>query len=227
VATSKELMEKGQIANIVIKCLVLRHSNAVSKMIATKKEYKDEIDYLIGSESRNKFIRNLAISLDGNTLILYQFVDNHGKALYNMIKDTKRLGDRKVFFIYGGVEATEREEVRQIVQNEKDAIIVASYGTFSTGINIPNIDNLILGSPSKSKIRNLQSIGRSLRLAEGKTHATLFDISDDMTHGKRMNHTLKHFLERVTIYNEEQFPFKIYKIGLKDDNETEKNIFTK
>lgn len=142
-------------------------------------------------------------------------VEKHGEVLYNMIKDTKKIGNRKVFFVHGGTDTSDREEIRRIMEIEQDAIVVASFGTFSTGINIRNLHNIIFASPSKSRIRNLQSIGRGLRQAEGKRKATLYDIADDLRVGKHMNFTLKHFVERVKIYNEEKFPFKIYKIGLK------------
>jgi superfamily II DNA or RNA helicase len=143
-------------------------------------------------------------------------VDKHGKILYDMIRETKNIGDRKVFFVHGGVDTVDREEIRKIMEIENDAIVVASYGTFSTGINIKNLHNIIFAMPTKSTIRTLQSIGRGLRQKEGKDLATLYDIADDMRYKKHMNFTLKHFVERTKIYNEEQFPFKIYKIGLKN-----------
>ena len=153
--------------------------------------------------------------MKNNTLILYQMVDKHGKILYDMIKNTKNIGDRKVFFVHGGTDATDREEIRRIMEKENDAIVVASFGTFSTGINIRNLHNIIFASPSKSRVRNLQSIGRGLRQSTGKEIATLYDIADDLRVGKHMNFTLKHFVERVRIYTEEQFSYKLYKIGLK------------
>jgi superfamily II DNA or RNA helicase len=134
-----------------------------------------------------------------------------------MIRNTEKLGERKVFFVHGGTETSDREEIRRIMEIEKDAIVVASYGTFSTGINIRNLHNIIFASPSKSRVRNLQSIGRGLRKSEGKEIATLYDIADDLRVKQHMNFTLKHFVERVKIYTEEKFPFKIYKIGLKND----------
>ena len=215
VISTKELIDKGEVSNFEIKCLVLKHSDEISKLIKGK-TYAEEIDYLISNEVRNKFIKNLAVSLGKNTLILYQMVDKHGKILYDMIKNTKLLGDRKVFFVHGGVDATDREEIRRIMEIEQDAIVVASFGTFSTGINIRNLHNIIFAMPTKSSIRTLQSIGRGLRQSEGKEIATLYDISDDMRYKKHMNYTLKHFVERVKIYTEEKFPFKIYNINLKD-----------
>jgi superfamily II DNA or RNA helicase len=216
VISTKELIDKQQLSNFEIKCLVLRHSDEVCQLVKQKSTYQDEIAYLISSESRNKFIKNLAVSLGKNTLVLYQMVDKHGKILYDLIRNTKNIGNRKVFFVHGGTETTDREDIRKIMEVEQDAIVVASFGTFSTGINIRNLHNIIFAMPTKSTVRTLQSIGRGLRQNEGKELATLYDISDDMRIKKHMNFTLKHFVERVKIYNEEKFPFKIYKIGLKD-----------
>lgn len=215
VVSTKELIDKQQLSNFEIKCLVLKHNDEACQQLKGK-TYQEEIEYLINCEERNKFIKNLAVSLGKNTLVLYQMVDKHGRILYDMIKNTKNIGDRKVFFVYGGTETTDREEIRKIMETEQDAIVVASFGTFSTGINIRNLHNIIFGMPTKSTIRTLQSIGRGLRQNEGKEIATLYDISDDMRVKKHMNYTLKHFVERVRIYTEEKFPFKIYKIGLKD-----------
>lgn len=219
VITTKELIDNKDISAINIKCLVLKHPEEVCE-IAKDWSYQEELQYLISSDNRNRFIRNLAISLDKNTLILYQMVEKHGKILYNIIKEKAK--DRKVFFVHGNVEAEDRENIRSIMEKEKDAIVVASFGTFSTGINIKNLHNVIFASPSKSRIRNLQSIGRGLRQSEGKDKATLYDIADDLRHKKKVNFTLQHFMERVNIYNEEKFPFKIYNIGLKNDNQNPK-----
>jgi superfamily II DNA or RNA helicase len=214
VITTRELIDTGKVSDFEIKCLVLKHDDVVCKELKGK-TYQDELQYLIANEARNKFIKNLAISLGTNTLILYQMVDKHGQILYDMIRNTEKIGDRKVFFVHGGTETDDREEIRRIMEIENDAIVVASYGTFSTGINIRNLHNIIFSSPSKSRVRNLQSIGRGLRKSEGKEIATLYDIADDLRVGQHMNFTLRHFVERVKIYTEEKFPFKIYKIGLK------------
>ena len=215
VISTKELIDKDQLATFEIKCLVLKHTDEECLMIKDK-TYAEEIQYLISHETRNKFIKNLTVSLGKNTLVLYQMVDKHGKILYDMIKDTEKIGNRKVFFVHGGTDTSDREEIRRIMEIENDAIIVASFGTFSTGINIRNLHNIIFAMPTKSSIRTLQSIGRGLRQNEGKEVATLYDISDDLRYKKHMNYTLKHFVERTKIYNEERFPFKIYKIGLKN-----------
>jgi superfamily II DNA or RNA helicase len=213
VTTTRELIDNQQVSDFEIKCLVLKYNDDLCQQFKDK-TYQEEIEFLISNEQRNKFIRNLTISLGTNTLVLYQMVEKHGKILYNMIKD--KAVDRKVFFVSGNTDTDAREEIRRIMEKENDAIVVASFGTFSTGINIRNLHNIIFASPSKSRVRNLQSIGRGLRQAEGKTKATLYDIADDLRYKKHMNFTLKHFVERVKIYNEEKFSFKIYKIGIKN-----------
>ena len=213
VISTKELIETNKLSDFDIKCLVLKHDDAVAKLLKDK-EYKDEIAYLIACERRNNFIRNLALSLGNNTLILYQYVDKHGKILYDKIASAKNIGNRKVFFVHGGTDTSDREEIRKIMEKENDAIVVASFGTFSTGINIRNLHNIIFASPSKSRVRNLQSIGRGLRKADGKDKATLYDIADDLRIGKYMNFTLRHFVERIKIYTDEGFHYKLYKIGL-------------
>jgi superfamily II DNA or RNA helicase len=172
-------------------------------------DYQAEMDWLVRNDARNRFIKNLALSLKGNTLILFQYVDKHGKVLHDMLK-----GDN-VHFVHGGVDGGEREEIRHIVEQSSSSIIVASYGTFSTGVNIRNLHNIIFASPSKSKIRILQSIGRGLRKAESKDIATLYDISDDLIWKSKKNFTIQHFAERVKNYNEEKFDYKIYKVNLK------------
>ena len=134
--------------------------------------------------------------------------------LYEKINNSKR-DNRKVFFVHGGVDAEQRELIREITEQEKNAVIVASYGTFSTGINIKNLHNVIFASPSKSRVRNLQSIGRVLRKGVNKVKAILYDIADDCTTNSRRNYTLNHFIERIKIYNEENFNYEIITIQLK------------
>jgi superfamily II DNA or RNA helicase len=212
VTTTSELMERKEVAQLKIKNMILKYPDVDRKLIS-KTSYQQEVEWLVLNEKRNKFIRNLTISLEGNTLLLYQFVDKHGKVLYDMISK-KCVEDRKVYFIHGGVDAEDRENARNIVEKEKDAIIVASYGTFSTGINIRNLNNVVFASPTKSRVRTLQSIGRGLRTSETKDTMILYDISDDLKHKNRLNFTLQHFSERLEIYNSEGFDYKIYSIDL-------------
>ena len=211
--STAELIEKKQLADFSIKCLILKYSDTICKE-SKSWDYNQEIEYIVMNKARNDFIRNLVLSLTGNSLVLFQFVEKHGKHLYENIKE--HAGKRKVFFVFGGTDVEIRESIRAITEREHDAIIVASYGTFSTGVNIRNLHNVIFSSPSKSRIRNLQSIGRGLRLGDNKEAATLFDIADDFRIGKFTNYTLKHFVERVKIYDEEKFNYKFYNIELKN-----------
>ena len=213
VISTSELIEQKHLADFRIKAIVLSYPDEIRQMIARASDYQAEIDYIVRLAARNNFIKNLALSLEGNTLLLFQFVDKHGRALYETI--SKDSDSKKVYFVHGGIDGAEREQIRKIVNDGVGNIIIASYGTFSTGINIPNIDNVIFASPSKSRIRNLQSIGRGLRRSDRKTEATLFDIADNMVWKQKKNFTLLHFMERIKIYNEEKFEYKIYEVNLK------------
>tara|TARA_Y100000992_G_scaffold46435_1_gene26833 strand:+ start:1251 stop:2726 length:1476 start_codon:yes stop_codon:yes gene_type:complete len=208
VTRTDDLMKEGHLSKLDIQCLVLKHPPQKFET------YQDEIEYLISHKQRNNFITNLTLDLKGNTLILYSRVETHGAILYEKINNNKQT-DRKVFFVHGGVDADERELIREITERENNAIIVASYGTFSTGINIRNLHNVIFASPSKSRVRNLQSIGRVLRKSTNKVKAILYDISDDCTYNSRKNYTLNHLIERIKIYNEENFNYEIITIQLK------------
>ena len=206
---TEELMKKGHLAKLDINVLLLKHP-------PTKFEnFEEEVQYIIGHDRRNNFIKNLALDLKGNTLILFARVEKHGEPLYELINNNNIIESRNVFFIHGGVDTEDREKVRAITEQENNAIIVASYGTFSTGINIKNLHNVIFASPSKSRIRNLQSIGRVLRKSEKKTKATLYDIADDISYKSKKNYTLNHLIERIKIYNEENFDYDIVNIPLK------------
>jgi len=208
VTRTAELMESGYLAKLDIQCIVLKHPPQKFEV------FEDEVQYLIGHNQRNTFIKNLVLDLKGNTLVLFQRVEAHGKPLYDLINESV-VGDRKVFFVHGGVDTQEREEVRYIVDTEDNAVIVASYGVFSTGINIRNLHNVVFASPSKSRIRNLQSIGRVLRKGSNKTKARLYDISDDCSYRSKKNYTLNHLIERIKIYNEEKFNYDIVTVNLK------------
>ncbi len=203
-----ELMKKGHVATLDINVLLLKHPPNKFET------FEDEIQYIITHSRRNNFIRNLALDLKGNTLILFARVEGHGEPLYNLINNNSII-DRHVFFVHGGVATEDREKIREITESENNAIIVASYGTFSTGINIKNLHNIIFASPSKSRIRNLQSIGRVLRKGSNKTKATLYDIADDISYKSKRNYTLNHLIERIKVYNEEKFNYDIVNIPLK------------
>ena len=203
VVSTKELMDEGTIANIDIQCVILRHTKQ------KKLTYQEEMDYLVSNEARNEFLCNLTYSLKGNTLVLFQYVEKHGEILFN--KMFSRL-QKQLHYVYGGTDTEDREKVRGIVEDSNNNVILASYGTFSTGVNIKKINNIVFASPSKSRIRNLQSIGRGLRKVDGKDKMRLFDIADDL---QCDNYTLNHLKERINIYNEENFPYEIQQFDLK------------
>ena len=213
VTTTKALQDNETLAALDIKVLLLNYSDNIRKEFG-KQTYQDEINFIIGNESRNNFIRNLAVSTTGNTLVLYQRVDAHGKPLYDLINNKVEQG-RKVFFVSGDTATSDREAIRKIVEKQSNAIIVASLGTFSTGINIRNLHNIIFASPSKSQIKVLQSIGRGLRQSDNGVTTKLFDVADDLHWGKRNNFTLMHSAERVKIYDKEQFKYEIVKVDIK------------
>ena len=213
VTTTRDLIDKKQLADLKIQCIVLKYPKEECIQVKNLK-YQEEMDYIVSHERRNKFICNLIKKQTGNTLVLFQFVEKHGKILHQMVGDSINQKTRKLFFVYGGTETKDRETVRSITENEKNAIIVASFGTFSTGINIRNLHNIVFASPSKSRIRNLQSIGRGLRLGDNKYVATLYDISDDFSYKTYKNYTMSHFMERINTYSEQEFDYEIFNVDL-------------
>ena len=181
--------------------------------IDTKKKWPAERQFITNHEKRNIFIRNLVWSLEGqNNLILFDLVEKHGKVLEPLL----RKDGRELHFIYGGTKGDERERIRNLVENDpiKQHDILASYGVFSTGVNLKKLDNAIFASSSKSEVKVLQSIGRTLRKGNDADSATLYDITDDLSIGSFENYTLKHFRKRIDIYGNEEFPYRIYTVEI-------------
>ena len=199
---TKELIERGRASKLDIQCVVLKHKPQKFD------RYEDEVQYLIGNEKRNKFICDYASKLNNNTLIMFSRIESHGEILYNILKQNP---DKKVFFLHGGVDVEVREKVRLICEQESNAIIIASYKIFSTGVNIKNLHHILLASSVKARILILQTIGRGLRKHATKEKVVVHDIADDL--GK--NYTLKHFMSRIKIYNEEGFDYNIKSMDLK------------
>jgi superfamily II DNA or RNA helicase len=212
VTSTKTLIDKNLLANLKINCLLLQYTPQEVDEIKRAK-YIEEIQWLVANKKRNKFIVNLCTHLKGNTLVLFNFVEKHGLPLFN---DIEKVSKKPCFLIYGKTEAAEREDIRQIVNNQTDCILVASYGTCSTGINIKNIHNIVFTSPSKSVVRVLQSIGRGLRKSESKEKVVVYDIGDDLKHKKYRNHALRHMDDRINIYTNEKFSYSLTSIRLED-----------
>jgi superfamily II DNA or RNA helicase len=212
VTTTKELMGSGSVAKLSIEGLVLKYPDNVRKLFAKNSvDYASEIAYLIKNESRNKFIKNLALNIKGNTFVMYRYVEEHGKVLYDIIRSET---DRPVYFVSGSVSTEERENIRLLLEGHDDAIVVCSVGTFSTGVNVKNLHNIILAHPGKGRIKLLQSIGRGLRLHDSKEFLTLYDIADDISWKSSENHGMKHFVSRIKIYAEQEFKYRIRNIRL-------------
>jgi len=212
VTTTKKLQDNNTLAPLDINVLLMNYGEEVRKDFG-KRTYQDEIDWIVGNTARNRFIRNLAVDASGNTLVLFHRVEAHGKPIFDLINNKVEDG-RKVFFVSGEVDTADREAIRKIVEKQTNAIIVASLGTFSTGINIRNLHNIIFASPSKSQIKVLQSIGRGLRKSDDGRVTTLYDLADDLTWKNRKNFSYLHSVERVKIYEKEQFKYKIIKVDL-------------
>ena len=214
VTTTSELIERKELSNLHIRCLVLEHTKQ-NRMLMKGKTYQQEMEYLSTHLKRNQFIKNLTCSLEGNTLVLAQYIEKQLVPLCNLIVDNCG-EDRNIYLIYGATPTDDREKVRELVEKNNNCIIVASYGTFSTGVNIKRIHNIVFASPYKSQIKVLQSIGRGLRLAGDKEQLNIFDLSDDLSYNNKSNYTLNHFSERISIYNEQGFDYDIVPVKLKD-----------
>ena len=213
VEKTKSLIDQKHLSEFSIKALVLKYPSTECSSVC-RKTYHEQTSYILAHEARMKFITNLAASLNGNTLILFRNIEEHGDKLFSELSGVVAT-DRKVFYVHGGVSAEKREEIRGLVEKEKDVIIVASYGVFAVGINIKNLHNIIFAHPIKSKIRTLQSIGRLLRVANDGGAAVLYDIVDDLSHKSKKNFAVEHFVARHNYYTTEGFPVKIYRMNLK------------
>jgi hypothetical protein len=211
VISTHQLVKQQQLTPLKVKLCAIKYPVATCKDMR-RALYQDEVEFLVTDPARLEIVARTAAATKGNTLVLFNYVEKHGKPLFQRIQDI--VGDRDVHFVSGEVSAEEREQIRQWVEQSERQIIVASYGTFSTGINIPNLDTLIFASPSKSKIRVLQSVGRSLRLHKNKTHATLIDFIDDLRIGSSVNHTFRHAEQRVQYYAAERFPYTFHEFDL-------------
>lgn len=211
VITTKELMDAGQVSNLKIKTIVLKHPPSAGELLK-KAEYADEMNWLITNESRNKFVCKIALACSGATLLLVRNRDTHAKVLYERLKAVSK---RPVYYISGEVSGEQRELIRNLA-NVEDCIIVATIATMAVGVNVPNLRNVIFGSPTKSMVTVLQSIGRSLRLHADKDIANVYDIIDDMRYKKHDNYAYTHGIERLTIYRKEQFEISIKEIALNE-----------
>lgn len=211
VTTTDKLIKQDVLTNFNVECLLLKWSDSACKAAANM-SYQEEINWIVTNDKRNEIIVNMATKLPGNNLVLTQWVDKHADVLIEMIK---KKTNRPVYYIHGGVDAEIRNEYRAQIENETDAIIIATTKAFATGTNIKKLDNIFFTHPGKSRITTLQAIGRVLRKSKEKKKATLYDIVDDLVYEKHKNFSMRHFFERLKIYQTEKFPYKIKKVGYK------------
>lgn len=198
-----DLLEKKYVSDFKIMVLVVNHKN-IPKLVHNpnrpSEAYEQELEFLMTSERRNEIICKLSNKLKNNTIIMADRID-HGIALETKLREVCDK-DRPIYFIRGSTEMEERERIRSLMEERNDVIVVAISKIFSTGINIPNLHNIIFASAGKAKIKIMQSIGRALRLHPTKTTATIFDISDNTKYGK------KHLSEREILYSTEQYIYE-------------------
>jgi superfamily II DNA or RNA helicase len=213
VTTTSKLIERKELSNLHIKCLVLEHDKR-TRMLMKGKTYQQEMEFIATNQKRNKFISKLVADLEGNTLVLAQYIEKQLVPLCEMIVEL--VDDKEIYLIYGATPTDDREKIRGLVEKSEASIIVASYGTFSLGVNIKRIHNIVFASPYKSQIKVLQSIGRGLRTSSDKEVLKLLDISDNLVYNNKENYTIKHLQERIKIYAQEGFDYELIPVPFKD-----------
>lgn len=218
IVSTAELMEKNLVAELMINCLVLEHPRETKQRMENL-SYHEKIVELATNLERNLFICNLACSKpNGNVIVLFSLVDDHGKLLYEICQEKLQETGRKAFFVHGGVKVEERESIRKAMEESVGNVLIASYGTMSTGTSIKNLHYGIFATAFKSEIRNLQSIGRLLRVHKKGKKAVLYDIGDDAAITIKNNIPMRHFAMRLLhTYKKEGFDYRIQRIKLKGD----------
>lgn len=220
IVTSKEIIDEGKASPISIKMTMLNHNvnncesfyNASRKLLP-KNRYNHEVEYINALEQRREVIQGIIDSLEGNTLVLFDRVEEYGKEMYeNCIEQNPD----NTFLLTGDVKEDERENVRLGMEDRNNSVIWASYGVAQTGLSIKKLHNLVLISSSKSKIRVLQSIGRLMRLHSTKEQANIIDIVDNLTYKDNTtpNYMLKHAQKRLDYYLAEQFKVDFINLDL-------------
>jgi superfamily II DNA or RNA helicase len=206
--SSKELMDRGVLSDLEIINILIRYTDAEIKK-SRKMNYPEEVSFIIDHPLRNKvfgfILKN--INRDENSLILCDRLA-HLESICKYL--SAKFPDRKIVKIHGAVDAKLRETIRKDIDNENGTIIVATYATLSTGVNIKKLHNVFFASSSKSMIKVLQSIGRGLRKHEDKKMMRLWDLVDDLRWKKRTgtigeNYVFEHFVQRYAIYKKQGF----------------------
>lgn len=220
--TANQLIEQNHISDIEINILKIKWGNneILSNLYDALTNPNIEGAQVLGfekrmiqaSKQRLQFIKNLAQKMQNTSLILFQHIE-YGNLLYDTLKANMKI---PVLYIDGSVDKDTREYIRQHLETDGDKILIASFGTFSTGINVKNIHNIIFTESYKSEIIVQQSIGRGLRKHKDKDKLRLFDIVDDLSSCGATNFSLKHSAERIKIYNDKKFKHKTYNFNLNE-----------
>lgn len=212
--STMDLVEAGYIARPTVYAIVLEYGKESKDKIKKFKKvdgkwkkatYQEEIDFIIAHQKRNEYLIKMLQKMKGNTLTLFQFVEKHGEILFDMMSDIP-----ETYIIHGGKDLDYRKAAKQAMEDKDNVNLLASYGTFQQGESVKRVHNLVLGSPSKSKIRVLQSLGRGLRMADDKKTVKVVDLVDDLD----KNYAVEHFKKRYEYYLKEGFEVKIINVKL-------------
>lgn len=198
--SSKDLRDQEFIGNVQAQILEVNYISKPEVCENPNDRYRKEIDFITNNIYRNKLIGRLCMNLKNNCLIMVDYIE-HGQLIYDSVK--KQNQHKQIYYIKGDVEIQEREKIRQLMEKHNDIIIVAISKIFSTGINIKNLHYIIFAGGGKAKIKIIQSIGRGLRLHNGKKDLIIIDIMDQLTYG------IKHGQKRLTLYDDEKIKYSI------------------
>lgn len=209
--TTKQLIDQNYLSPLIIKTLMLKYPKEECQLVH-EFQYQTEMKYIRDHMRRHQFMINFVSNFKKeNALVLFRRIE-FGKSLFDKLK--ARNPKDNIFFVFGGTPVEDREQVRKITEQYKNVTIIASYGVFSTGVNIKNLPNVIFAEPMKSKIKVLQSIGRGLRKHKDKSKLKIYDIVDCFKYKSKNNYAIKHYKERERLYVNEQFEIKVHEIKI-------------
>jgi superfamily II DNA or RNA helicase len=219
--SANELKEKGIITPMEIRCVIMNHNDKefddriqiIKKGGNGKDAFELEKAYIHVSDKRLEFIKKIVEKCDSNTLLLFHTIE-YGQAIFNKLQND--ISDKEFFYIDGEVSGKKREIIKKEMEvtDGKVKVLVASYGTLSTGVSINAIFNVIFTDSFKSEQIIIQSIGRALRLHSDKKKANIFDLVDVFDANNMSNILFRHFKEREKFYIKRQYPYKVIKINL-------------
>ena len=191
----------------------LAQLKANSQNLEGNEIYNIERKLVIESEKRLAYIVDFISKTSKNSLVLFQSVkDEYGKQIWNRLREINP--DKEVFYVDGETDENLREEYKTRMSSGENKILVATFGTFATGISINNLHNIFLVESYKSEVLIKQSLGRGMRKMDGKEKVNVIDFVDDFSSAKYVNYLMKHGDARIQIYKNEKFQYKIFKVKL-------------